>query len=108
MTDPLLVFGEAAYLSLLARRTLNYKRDAEQRGEEYHDVLPFTRLMCGAMARLRFLETATGYTPVVEVKRISTEEEARQIAKEITGSEMVTSQDTHILGATYTFIRKPT
>ena len=108
MSDPLLVFGEAAYLSLLARRTLNYKRDAEQRGETYNDMLPFTRLMCGAQARLRFTETATGYASVVEIKRIGTEEEARQIAKEITGSEMILSQGTHTLGATYTFIRKPT
>jgi len=108
MSDPLLVFGEAAYLSLLARRTLNYKRDAEQRGEKYKDMLPFTRLMCGAHARLRFTETTTGYTPMVEIKRVSTEEEATQIAKEITGSEMVLSQDAHILGATYTFVRKPT
>ena len=109
MKEPLLVFGEAAYLSLLARRTLNYRREAEQRGEVYNDMLPFTRLMCGAQAKLHFTETVTGYSPVVEIKyraNAGTEEEAKQIAEEIAGSEMILSK--YVPCTSYTFTRKPT
>lgn len=109
MSEPLLVFGEAAYLTLLARRGLNFRREAEQRDEEYHDLTPFTRLQCGAKARLRFMPTVTGYSPVVEVeykRNDGTEEEAKQIAEEITSVKMILSQ--YVPCTTYTFTKVPT
>lgn len=93
MSDSFLLFGEAAYLMMLARRTLNYQK-AEEHGEEYHDMIPFTRLHCGVGARLRFVKQLETFVPVVEVKYQPNQgnaEEACKIATEIAGTPMTLS-----------------
>ena len=55
--------AEKAYLLMLARRILNFQREAAERGEEYHDVGSDAMLECGASARMRFVPCGTGYEP---------------------------------------------
>jgi hypothetical protein len=55
---PSVPYTEKAFLQLMARRLLRYQRDAEARGEVYHDVSPF-----------RFEVAPGGYIPVVLFKR---------------------------------------
>lgn len=64
-------YTEKAFLQLMARRLLRYQRDAEARGETYHDVSPFSPLQCGIHAKLRFEMVPGGYAPVVLLQKWS-------------------------------------
>jgi hypothetical protein len=66
---PSVPYTEKAFLQLMARRLLRYQRDAEARGEVYHDVSPFSPLQCGIEAKFRFEVAPGGYIPVVLFKR---------------------------------------
>lgn len=68
---PSVPYTEKAFLQLMARRLLRYQRDAEARGEVYHDVSPFSPLQCGIHAKFRFEAAPGGYIPVVLLKKWS-------------------------------------
>jgi hypothetical protein len=64
--------AEAAFLTLRARRVLNFQRKAEAEGNEYHDLQPLTDLQCGYAAKMRFNKGPSGqYRPEVIVARSS-------------------------------------
>ena len=58
---------ERQYLVLAARRTLNWVKQAADRGEEYHDIQAPIPLACGHRAKLRFVAEPGGYYAAVEV-----------------------------------------
>lgn len=102
-----LILGEAAYLLLLARRALNFAKEAKERGEEYHDLTPFTRLQCGLKARLHFVEQLNGAAPVVELvctAHTHSPAEMQDIAGEIAGVPMILSECK--IADRFTFTRK--
>jgi hypothetical protein len=58
---------EIAYLKLAARRIFNYQKEAEDRGERYHDITAGTRLSLGATAKLYFAPVNGGHAPRLEI-----------------------------------------
>lgn len=74
-------------LALVARRILNHRREAEKRGEEYHDIAPLTMTTCGMRVKLSFVPESHGYEPHVEIVNDPrfTQEEFLQAASEIMG-----------------------
>lgn len=64
-------YTEKAFMQLMARRLLRYQREAEARGETYHDVSPFSPLQCGIHAKFRFEPAPGGYRPVVLFRKWS-------------------------------------
>lgn len=79
--------AEGAFLALLAKRLLRNQRDAEQRGEVYHDLSSPARLKCGIEAKIVFESTAYGYKPVLTLheKEGLTSEELAKAATELLG-----------------------
>jgi hypothetical protein len=57
--------AENAYLLLVARRVLQFQREAEERGEVYHDMSSDVVLNNGLSARLRFHPCPGGYEPIL-------------------------------------------
>lgn len=64
-------YTEKAFLQLMARRLLRYHREAESRGEVYHDLSPFAPLACGVRAKVRFEPSPGGYSTVALLKKSS-------------------------------------
>jgi hypothetical protein len=60
--------AEKAYLLLVARRVLNFQREAEERGEVYHDMSSDIILNNGCGARLRFISVPGSYEPHLWLK----------------------------------------
>lgn len=52
--------AEPVFLSLVAKRVLNYQRKAEEKNEIYNDLQPLTQLQCGYAAKLRFVKGPAG------------------------------------------------
>lgn len=84
-------YAERAFLKLIARRVLGYAKEADSRGEEYHDIGSFSPLHCGVRAKYRFEKSAGSYVPVVTLKnnRAFSPEELSQIAAEILEGDAV-------------------
>lgn len=61
-------YAEKAFLQLVAKRLLRYTREAESRGEVYHDISPYAPLQCGAMAKFRFVSRGGLHVPVAVLK----------------------------------------
>lgn len=94
MTD--VAYAEKAFLKLIARRMLGYAREAESRGEKYHDVGTFSTLQCGVRAKYRLESVPGGYAPVVILKRsaIFTPDELLKIAGQILDEDAVQREST--------------
>jgi hypothetical protein len=79
--------AERQFLLLVARRVLNFRREASARGEAYTDLSPFTRLACGVRAKLRFEDAPGGYKMIVVFKHPTpndlTDDELKEIAEEL-------------------------
>ncbi len=78
-------YPEKSFLQLVARRVLNYHRQAAANNSRYHDLMPFSPLQCGAFAKYRFWDSPGGYTPVLHLKNTPTfsAEDLKAIASEI-------------------------
>lgn len=78
---------EASLLALVGRRILKYRREAEARGEAYHDVYPLTMLACGLRAKITFEPAPQGYEACVTLLEDArfTPEEYQQAASELLG-----------------------
>jgi hypothetical protein len=61
-------YPEKAFLQLMGKRLLRFAREAEARGEKYHDLSPFALLQCGVLAKYRFESAPGGYLPVVTLR----------------------------------------
>jgi hypothetical protein len=102
--------AEAAFLAMIARRTLRFQREAEARGEKYHDITQPHPLTCGHSAKLIVEPVAHGYEPVVVVKlkEGTPLEVADQMARDILGSsEVVSMLSPQPEGLLFKFGRKP-
>lgn len=66
MTKPV-TETERAYLILVARRALHFRREAEKQGQEYQELEVPVPLESGHSVHLRFLPSAAGYQGVVKV-----------------------------------------
>jgi hypothetical protein len=64
-------YPERAFLQLRAKRLLRLQREAEARGEEYHDLSPFAPLQCGIHVKFVFEAAPGGYIPVVFLRKWS-------------------------------------
>lgn len=82
---PSVPYTEKAFLQLMARRLLRYQREAEARGETYHDISPASPLMCGVHAKYRFEAAPGGYIPVVYLQGLISfsPNQLKEIASEI-------------------------
>lgn len=82
---------EASFLTLMARRVLNHTREAQKRGEEFHDMTRPVPLACGVRAKLVFREVAGGYEPEAHVVPHPgfVRDELALIASEILGGRKV-------------------
>jgi hypothetical protein len=82
------LYAEKAFLQLMARRLLRYRREAEARGEAYHDVSPYAPLQCGAQAKYKFESAPFGYRPVLYLQNSSMFQPSQltEIASEILGA----------------------
>jgi hypothetical protein len=82
---PSVPYTEKAFLQLMGRRLLRYTREAEARGEEYHDLSAFAPLQCGVLAKYRFETAPGGYIPVVRLRGTTafTPSDLKEIAAEI-------------------------
>jgi hypothetical protein len=82
---PEVPYTEKAFLQLLGRRILRFQRDAEARGEPYHDLSSFSPLQCGVAARYRFETAPGGYIPVVQLRETSPKDPSKlkEIASDI-------------------------
>ena len=78
-------YAETAFLQLMGRRLLRYQREAEARGEKYHDLSAAAPLQCGVLARYRFEAVPGGYVPVIQLRnaRDFSPGEIKEIAAEI-------------------------
>ena len=90
MTDKLtLEQAEAAYLLLVARRVLQFQREAESRGEVYHDLQSDIVLNSGCSARLRFCSCPGSYEPRLWLTGSFTKpEDYATVAKGILGGDV--------------------
>lgn len=81
----LVPYPEKAFLQLMGKRLLKYQREAEARGEKYHDISPFSPLQCKVLAKFRFEVVPGGYAPVVLLKENSmySPNQLKEIATEI-------------------------
>lgn len=97
---------EAAFLAMMARRTLRFQREAEQRDQTYNDLTKPWELACGHRARIVPVAVAHGYEPEVEVllKDGTDPAVAEQIARDILGGPAVALDS---VGKTLKFRRKP-
>ena len=86
-----ILYSERAFLQLTARRILGYSREAESRGEAYHDIGPLVPLQCGVRVKYRFEKSPGGYTPVVTFRKSSTytNEELLDLASELLDGKAV-------------------
>jgi len=78
-------YTEKAFLQLMGRRLLRYQREAEARGEVYHDISAPSPLQCGVLAKYRFESAPGGYIPVVRLHGgpVFTPIDLKEIAAEI-------------------------
>jgi len=78
-------YTEKAFLQMVARRILKFRREAEARGEEYHDLSAHAPLQCGIHAKLRYDPCPGGYRPVVSFRHTKAFDyaEMKEIASEI-------------------------
>lgn len=60
--------AERVFLQFAGKRLLRYSCEARARGEEYHDLMGYAPLQCGALAKYVFEEIPGGYRPVVRLK----------------------------------------
>jgi len=81
------LYAEIAFLQLMARRVLRYSKEAEARGEKYHDLSSLAPLQCGAYAKYRFESVPGGHVPVVTLRKLPafTPGDLDAIATEILG-----------------------
>lgn len=63
------LYAEKAFLQLAARRLLRNTRDAEARGEKYHDMSSPSPLQCGVRAKFVFEAAPGGYAPVAIIRK---------------------------------------
>ena len=79
------LYAEKAFLQLAARRLLRSTREAEARGEKYHDVSAPSPLQCGVRARFVFEAAPGGYAPVALLRKNAsfTQDEMDTIASEL-------------------------
>ena len=78
-------YPEKAFLQLMGKRLLRFQREAESRGETYHDLSAFAPLQCGVQAKYRFESVPGGYAPVVLLRGgpVFTPGQLKEIAVEI-------------------------
>ena len=89
MTAPRITLeSEAAFLLLVARRVLNFRRAAEKNGEVFVDMSKPNALKCGIKAKMSFETTGSGYQPVLFIQEepIVGLEQATQAATELMGT----------------------
>jgi hypothetical protein len=80
---------EASLLALTARRLLRAQREAQSRGETYHDLTKPVPVACGIRVKLLFIEAPGGYEAEVHLVPHPSfaEEELRTVASEVIGYE---------------------
>lgn len=95
--------AENAYLLLVARRVLNFQREAEERGETYHDMESDVVLNDGTSARLRFVSCPGGYEPRLWLNGPCLTKEAalRPIAERILGGPVEEADDVECKSSPY-------
>ena len=64
----LVTYPEKAFLQLMGKRLLRFHREAEARGEKYHDLSAPASLQCGVLAKYRFESVPGGYIPVATIR----------------------------------------
>jgi len=81
----LVTYPEKAFLQLMGKRLLRFQRDAEARGEKYHDLSAPAILQCGVLAKYRFESVPGGYAPVVLLRGslVFSPNQLKEIAAEI-------------------------